>query len=98
MNINNEVSSSHLSCYYLQLGSYLNGRFAKTITNPPLSDAVVYRDVYYAPPNYQTLTRPVKSVNKHYNYPSIHNAYCACEDCRYGLCVKCPTQSNACMN
>lgn len=86
------------ACYYVPLGSYTSNQFGVVPTSPPLSQAIVYRDVFYAPPNYQTLTRPVKSENLNYFYPSIHNAYCACQGCNYAVCSKCSVASNTCQN
>lgn len=96
--INNRGGCTGGLCYYVPLGSYTANTFDVVPTRPPLSQAVVYRDVFYAPPNYQTLTRPIKSENLHYNYPSIHNAYCACQNCNYAVCSKCSIASNTCQN
>lgn len=85
-------------CYYVPLGSYTMNQFDVVPSFPPLTQAIVYRDVYYAPPNYQTLNRKVKSENLNYFYPSIQNAYCACQNCNYAVCSKCSVASNKCMN
>lgn len=85
-------------CYYVPLGMYTKNQFDVVPVSPPMSQAIVYRDVFYAPPNYQTLTRPIKSENLHYNYASIHNAYCACQNCNYAVCSKCSIASNTCLN
>lgn len=89
---------NYQSCYYQRLGNYSDNGFCQVRFNPPLSDAIVYRDVYYAPPNYQSLIKPVDSTNVNYNYSSITNAYCPCQDCRYATCGKCENYSNKCMN
>lgn len=94
----NQRGCSDTTCYYVPLGAYSQRTFDVVPTRPPLCKAVVYRDVFYAPPNYQTLTRPIKSENTHYNYPSIHNAYCACQSCNYAVCSKCTQLSNQCAN
>ena len=94
----NKNIPNYQSCYYLNLNGYTNGNFGKVRFQPPLSDAIVYKDVFYAPPNYQSLTSKVDSENVNYFYPSINNAYSACQDCNYSVTNKCTNYSYTCMN
>jgi hypothetical protein len=95
----NKNIPNYQSCYYLNLDGYTNSNFGQVSFTPPLSKAITYRDVFYAPPNYNTLqVKKVKSENLNYNYNSFGNAYDACQDCNYSIEKKCPNYSNQCVN
>lgn len=94
----NKNIPNYQSCYYQNLRGYTNNKFGQVRFNPPLSEAIVYKDVYYAPPNYQSLTHKVSTENLNYNYPSVNNAYQTCQDCNYSVLNKCPNYSNTCTN
>lgn len=97
----NKNIPNYQSCYYLNLDGYTNSNFGKVSFNPPLSNAITYRDVFYAPPNYNSLNNynsRVNSVNVNYDYPSINNGYNDCQDCNYSINKKCSNYSNKCIN
>lgn len=98
----NKNIPNYQSCYYQNLFGLTNSKFGKVAFNPPLSDAIVYKDVYYAPPNYNSLghsdySKP-DSQNLNYFYPSVNNAYSPCQDCNYSIKNKCDNYSYKCMN
>lgn len=86
---------ANTGCYYVPLGNYTANRFDVVPVEPPLSEAISYRDVYYSPSDYTTLARPVPSENRHLNYLSFHHAYAKCQSCDYLSCVQC-AQANTC--
>ena len=98
----NKNLQNYQSCYYLNLNGYTNSKFGQVRFDPPLSDAIVYRDVYYSPPDYNTLQhnkskKPITD-NLSYNYASINNGYAPCNECVYSIDKKCANYSNTCMN
>lgn len=94
----NKNIPNYQSCYYQNLYGYTDNKFGQVRFQPPLSNAIVYKDVFYAPPNYQSLVHKTSSVNVNYEHPSINNAYAPCQDCNYSLTNKCPNYSNTCTN
>jgi hypothetical protein len=94
----NKNIPNYQSCYYQNLNGYTNNNFGQVRFNPPLSNAIVYKDVFYSSPNYQSLVKKPLSQNLHDNYPSVVNAYESCKDCDYSVLKKCPNYSNSCMN
>lgn len=97
-NVNNSKNiKNSQSCYYQNLNGYTNSKFGQVRFQPPLSDAIVYKDVFYAPPNYQTLTHKPSTENVNYYYPSINNAYDPCQSCNYSVINKCPNNSYTCL-
>lgn len=94
----NKNIPNYQSCYYNNLAGYQNNKFGQVRFQPPLTEAIVYKDVFYAPPNYQSMTNKVYSQNVNYYYPSINNAYSPCQDCNYSVTNKCPNYSHSCVN
>lgn len=94
----NKNIPNYQSCFYNNLAGYQNNKFGQVRFQPPLSEAIVYKDVFYAPPNYQSLTHKVASENVNYFYPSVNNAYAPCQDCNYSVTNKCPNYSYSCVN
>ena len=94
----NKNIPNYQSCYYQNLYGYTDNKFGQVRFQPPLSNAIVYKDVFYAPPNYQSLVHKTNSVNVNYEHPSINNAYAPCQDCDYSITNKCPNYSNTCRN
>lgn len=98
----NKNIPNYQSCYYQNLNGYMNNNFGKVLFNPPLSNPITYRDVFYNPPNYNTLMNynynKVNSENLNYNYSSVNNAYEDCRDCNYSVNSKCSNYSNKCLN
>ena len=89
---------NYQSCYYQNLNGYTNSKFGQTPFQQPLSDAIVYKDVFYAPPNYQSLSITPSTENVNYYYSSVINAYSPCQDCNYSIINKCPNYSYSCLN
>ena len=97
----NKNIPNYQSCYYQNLNGYTDSNFGKVSFNPPLSKAITYRDVFYAPPNYNSLSplpKNIQSDNLNYNYNSINNSYKECQDCNYSINKKCSNYSNQCSN
>jgi len=71
-----EYNNAHkYSCYYLNLQGYCNNGFGRVRFYPPLSDAIVYKDVHYRNPNYNSLAGKQESSNLVCGFHSIQNAY-----------------------
>jgi hypothetical protein len=95
----NKNIPNYQSCYYQNLFGLANSNFGKVAFNPPLSNAIVYKEVYYSPPNFDSLVHSKPTTeNVNYDYPSVNNAYSQCQDCNYSLKGKCENYSYKCMN